>query len=160
MTEIIETIETIKETVPPKSEEVKTEEVKTEEPPTETDCVSPKSEEVKKICVNIKTYHRKRDDTTVTKIYNQTEYSKKYYEKIKDTLKEYVDCEICGCRYQKWNKGHHIKSKKHIKEVNAHTVLFYPTPPEMKDQTEIEKEENKDKFVIYRGVKFPNDFII
>ena len=153
MTEIIETIPTIEETVPPKSEEVKT-----EEPPTET--APPKSEEIKKICVNIKTYHRKRDDTTVTKIYNQTEYSKKYYEKIKDTLKEYVDCEICGCRYQKWNKGHHIKSKKHIKEVNAHTVLFYPTPPEMKDQTEIEKEENKDKFVIYRGVKFPNDFII
>ena len=91
MTEIIETIPTIEETVPPKSEEVKT-----EEPPTET--APPKSEEIKKICVNIKTYHRKRDDTTVTKIYNQTEYSKKYYEKTKASLKEYVECDICGCR--------------------------------------------------------------
>ena len=104
MTEIIETPTPI-ETVPPKSEEVKTEE--------------PKSEEVKKICVNIKTYYRKKDDTTVSKTYNQTQYSKKYYEKTKASLKEYVECDICGCRYQKWNKGHHIDSKKHIKAQEA-----------------------------------------
>ena len=107
MTEIVET-PTPTETVPPKSEEVKT-----EEPATET--ASPKSEEVKKICVNIKTYYRKRDDTTVSKTYNQTQYSKKYYEKNKNTMKEYIECDICGCRYQKWNKGHHVDSKKHIK---------------------------------------------
>jgi hypothetical protein len=93
MTEIIETTSIIKETVPQKSEEVK------------------------KICENVKTYCRKSDGVIVTYIYNQSPYSKKYYEKIKDTLKEYVDCEICGCRYQKWNKGHHKVSKKHIKAV-------------------------------------------
>jgi hypothetical protein len=85
--------------------------------PTIEEMVPPKSEEVKKICQNIKTYYRKSDDTMVTKIYDQSQYSKKYYEKIKDTLKEYVDCHVCGCRYQKWNKGHHNASKKHIKAV-------------------------------------------
>lgn len=126
MTEIIKTIE---ETVPPKSEEVKleepatetaptkSEEVKTEEPTIET--APTKSEEVKKICVNIKTYYRKRDDTTVSKTYNQTQYSQKYYEKNKNKIKEYVECDICQCRYQKWNKGHHIDSKKHIKAQEA-----------------------------------------
>jgi len=131
MTEIIETTPTIEETVPPESEEVK------------------------KICPNVKTYCRKSDGVVVTYVYNQSQYSKKYYEKIKDTLKEYVDCEICNCRYQKWNKGHHNASKKHIKEVNKHRVFLPPTPPEMKDETEIEKEENKDKFVVYRGIKYP-----
>ena len=105
MTEIVETPI---ETVPPKSEEVKTEEPVTETAPL-------KSEEVKKICVNIKTYYRKRDDTTVSKTYNQTQYSKKYYEKNKNTMKEYVECDICGISFQKWNKGHHVDSKKHIK---------------------------------------------
>jgi hypothetical protein len=96
MTEIIETTPTIEETVPPKSEEVK------------------------KICPNVKTYCRKSNGEIITYIYDQSPYSKKYYEKIKDTLKEYVDCEICNCRYQKWNKGHHYASKKHIK---AHEAL-------------------------------------
>ena len=111
MTEIIETPTAI-ETVPPKSEEVQ------QEPAIET--APPKSEEVNKICVSVKTYYRKRDDTTVSKTYNQTQYSKKYYEKNKNTMKEYVECDICRCRYQKWNKGHHVDSKKHIK---AHEAL-------------------------------------
>jgi len=96
MTEIIETTSTIEETVPPKSEEVK------------------------KICQNIKTYYRKSDDTIVTKIYDQAPYSKKYYEKNKATLQEYIKCDICGHQYKKWNMGHHRDSKKHIK---AHEAL-------------------------------------
>jgi hypothetical protein len=79
--------------------------------------VPPKSEEVKKICQNIKTYYRKSDGVMVVKVYDQTPYSKKYYEKNKASLKEYVDCSVCGHRYQKWNKSHHTTSKKHSEAI-------------------------------------------
>ena len=44
-------------------------------------------------------------------------YRKGYYERNRDRYKEYVLCEVCGCRYQLFNKSHHKKLKKHILAV-------------------------------------------
>jgi len=81
--------------------------------------VPPKTEEVKPyvIIASVKTYSLKNGETK-TKVYDQRPYNQKYYSKIKETLKEPFICDICNGKYQKWNRGHHLKSKKHINEVN------------------------------------------
>jgi hypothetical protein len=44
-------------------------------------------------------------------------YRKKYYEENKEKYKEYVTCDICGGKYQLFNKSHHKVLKKHINAV-------------------------------------------
>jgi len=44
-------------------------------------------------------------------------YRKKYYEEHKEKYKEYITCDICGGKYQLFNKSHHKNLKKHMNAV-------------------------------------------
>jgi len=47
--------------------------------------------------------------------------TKKYYENFRNKNKEMVCCsivcDICGGKYSYFNKSHHLKSKKHLREA-------------------------------------------
>jgi len=49
-------------------------------------------------------------------------YSRYYYEKHKDSLKEKVLCE-CGSKITRYNLNHHHKTKKHIRYVESHHTV-------------------------------------
>jgi len=44
----------------------------------------------------------------------KNDYGKKYYEKNKEKWFIYVDCSICGGKYNASTKYNHYKTKKHI----------------------------------------------
>lgn len=52
--------------------------------------------------------------------YNK-EYHQEYYQENKDKLSEKVNCE-CGGHYSRYNKSHHLNSKKHQKFVSNNNV--------------------------------------
>jgi hypothetical protein len=59
---------------------------------------------------------------------------KEYFEANKEKYQEKIICETCGGKYIRYNKSHHIKSKKHTTAELQEKVKML----------EIEKEEKKD----------------
>lgn len=65
--------------------------------------------------MTIKKYVKKNGDESVYD-YNQSMYSKKYYEKNKEALTQCTNCD-CGGKYKRYNKSHHLRTKKHLKFI-------------------------------------------
>ena len=67
-----------------------------------------------------KMYQRlyKRQDEVKEKNLNYSRaYFIPYYSNNKEKLKEKLVCEGCNATYTRYNQGHHMKSKKHLKIV-------------------------------------------
>ena len=45
--------------------------------------------------------------------HKKKEYLKKYRELNKDKLRKYIHCDVCGNKYMKHSKWHHVNTKKH-----------------------------------------------
>ena len=67
------------------------------------------SSEDNKICYKVAIL---KDGTE--RLYNRTEWNKKYYEKNKERLTNKIVCE-CGGKYSTINKSSHMKTKRHKK---------------------------------------------
>ncbi len=44
-------------------------------------------------------------------------YRKKYYQEHKEKYRQYATCDICGGKYQLFNKFHHRALKKHLRAI-------------------------------------------
>ena len=51
-----------------------------------------------------------------------SEYNKKYYLKNREKFLEYmskkIECDTCMCSISQGKRSHHLKSKKHLKNLN------------------------------------------
>jgi hypothetical protein len=52
---------------------------------------------------------------TKSKTLDMVKYRKNYYEDHKEEYKQTETCDICGGKYQIWNKAQHKKTQKHKK---------------------------------------------
>jgi hypothetical protein len=55
-----------------------------------------------------------RINMKMTSTIDKKTYMKEYRQKNINKLKERIHCDICDNFYQKYNKDHHFKTKKHV----------------------------------------------
>lgn len=48
---------------------------------------------------------------------SQLNYNSTYINKNKDYLAQYIECDICFRKYQRWNRSTHYKTKYHINRL-------------------------------------------
>jgi predicted GIY-YIG superfamily endonuclease len=53
-----------------------------------------------------------KDNTTVTREYNKTDYNRTYYQKHKEDINKQIICD-CGGSYNKASKSNHFKTERH-----------------------------------------------
>ena len=61
--------------------------------------------------------YKQQDDVKEKNLVYSKEYFIPYYNNNKEKLKEKLVCEGCNATYTRYNQGHHMKSKKHLKIV-------------------------------------------
>lgn len=75
---------------------------------------------------------------------NMTEYRKTYYENHKQDYKQTETCEVCGSKYQYWNKGQHKRTQKHQKALETKKIK----EEQVKLQQELDELKNKIKNLV------------
>jgi hypothetical protein len=67
----------------------------------------------------INEYQKEYNETHKDKIKEyQKEHKKEYYKNHKEQLNKKIICEICGGKYTYVSKSKHLKTKKHISQIN------------------------------------------